>query len=200
VKRQGRYKANFTRGGLMVPESRIVANLLLEGVDAGVWKQAITVDNLLRKRSPSTASTKANLIRARLRTMSQDLWLLIRDGSRPVATHAVLAATIKYSPLFGDFLDLVVRDLYRRFETTLKPRHWDQYVADCRNRDPLMPEWSTGTLDSLRTRVFGMMTEAGWLSDSRVRTLKPRRMSPEVARYLKETNEEYALRCMELSR
>ena len=37
----GRYKANFTKGGLMVPESRLVADLLLQGVDAAGWRQAI---------------------------------------------------------------------------------------------------------------------------------------------------------------
>lgn len=70
---QGRYKANVTKGGLMVPESRIVADLLLQGVDAAAWKQAIEGDNVLRKRSPTTASTKALLIRARLRTMTEGL-------------------------------------------------------------------------------------------------------------------------------
>jgi hypothetical protein len=199
VKSQGRYKANFTKGGLMVPESRIVADILLQGVDAARWKQAMEVDNVLRKRSPTTASTKATLIRARLRTMTEGLWHLVRDGSKPVATHAVFAATAKYSPLFGDFLDLVVRDLYRRFEETLKPQHWDRYVEDCRSRDPAMPEWSVATLETLRTRVFGMMTEAGYLSDSRTRTLKPVRVSPEVVRYLKEFDEDYALRCMQVT-
>lgn len=196
----GRYKANFTKGGLMVPESRIVANLLLQGVDAAGWKQAIESDNVLAKRSPTTASTKAGLIRARLQTMTGGLWRLVRDGSRPVATHAVFAATLKYSPLFGDFLDLVVRDRYRRFEETLKPQHWDRYLEDCRNRDPVMPEWTTATQEKLRTRVFGMMTEAGYLSDARTRTLKPVRVSPEVVHYLKESNEDYALRCMDLAR
>lgn len=184
----------------MVPESRIVADLLLRGVDAAGWKQAIEGENVLRKRSSTTASTKAALIRSRLQTMSEGLWQLVRDGSKPVATHAVLAATIKYSPLVGDFLDLVVRDLYRRFEDTVKPQHWDRYLEDCRNRDPKMPLWSAGTLESLRTRTFGMMTEAGYLSDSRTRTLKPMRVSPEVVRYLKESNEDYVLRCMQVTR
>ena len=66
----------------------------------------------------------------------------------------------------GDFLDLVVRDLYRRFEDTLRPRHCDQYVEDCRNRDPAMPAWSAATQEQLRTRIYGMMTEAGYLPDS----------------------------------
>jgi hypothetical protein len=183
----------------MVPESRIVADLLLRGVDAAEWKRAIEVDNVLRKRSPTTASTKALLIRARLRTMTSGLWLLVRDGSRPVATHAVLAATVKYSPLLGDFLALVVRDLYRRFEDTLKPQHWDRYIEDCHNRDPHLPRWSAGTLESLRTRVFGMMTEAGYLHDSRVRTLKPVQISPEVIGYLVDANEAYVLRCLDLT-
>ena len=196
---RGHYKANFTKGGLMVPESRIVAGLLLEGIDAARWKQAIEIDNALAKRSRTTASTKAALIRARLQTMTEDLWRLVRDGSTPVATHAVFAATITYSPLIGDFLDRVVRDLYRRFEKTLKPQHWDRYLEDCRSRDLFMPEWSEGTLDSLRTRMFGMMTEAGYLSDSRTRLLKPVQLSPEVARYLRESERSYALRCMELT-
>ena len=182
----------------MVSESRIVADLLLKGVDAAGWKQAIEGDNVLRKRSPSTASTKAILIRARLQTMTDGLWRLVRDGSKPVATHATFAATAKYSPLFGDFLDLVVRDLYRRFEDTIKFQHWDQYIESCHNRDPLMPEWSAATLEMLRARTFGMMTEAGYLSDSRTRTLKPMHVSPEVVRYLKESDEGYVLRCMQV--
>ena len=45
-----------------------------------------------------------------------------------------------------------------------------------------------------------MMTEAGYLSDSRTRALRPVQVSPEVVRYLKESGEDYALRCMELRR
>mgnify|MGYP001154526619 FL=1 len=197
---EGRYKANFTKGGLMVPESRLVADLLLRGIDAAGWRQAIEVDNALAKRSPTTASTKAVLIRARLRTMTEDLWRLVRDGSKPVSTQAVFAATITYSPLVGDFMDLVVRDLYRRFEETLKPQHWDRYVEDCRSRDPGMPEWTAATLEKLRTRAYGMLTEAGYLSDSRTRTIRPLVVAPEVMQYLKEFHRDYALRCLDLGR
>ena len=47
--------------------------------------------------------------------MGPDLWRLVRDGKGSVATHAVLAAAVKHSPLLGDFLDLVVREQYRLF-------------------------------------------------------------------------------------
>ncbi len=190
----GRYKANFSRGGLMVPESRIIADLLLRGIDPPGWKQAIEVDNLLAKRSPTTASTKATLIRGRLRTLTPALWRLIRDGSKPVATHAVLAATVNYSPLLGDFLELVLRPLFRRFEPSLKPQHWDRYLEDCRTRDPDMPAWSAATLETLRTRAFGMLAEAGYLSDARQRRLLPMQLSPEVAQALKDAGQFETLR------
>lgn len=80
-----RYRANFTKGGVMVPESRIIADLLLQGVDAAGWKQAFEGQNVLHKRSPTTASTKAALIRSRLQTMSEGQWQLVRDGSSPMA-------------------------------------------------------------------------------------------------------------------
>lgn len=190
----GRYKANFSRGGLMVPESRIIADLLLRGVDPPGWKQAIEVDNVLAKRSPTTASTKATLIRGRLRTLPPAFWRLIRDGSKPVATHAVLAGTVNYSPLLGDFLELVLRPLFRRFEPNLKPQHWDRYLEDCRTRDPEMPAWSAATLETLRTRAFGMLAEAGYLSDARQRRLLPMQLSPEIAQALKDAGQFETLR------
>jgi len=195
-----RYKANFSLGGLMVPESRIVAGLLLDDPSEQQWKTAIIEDNLLRKRSPSTASTQAGLIRARLQTMTDELWPLIRDGSKPVATHAVLAATIKYSPLLADFLNQVVRDLHKRFEPVLEPRHWDRFLDDCRAGDAQMPEWSPATLQTLRSRMHGILAEAGYLSDARKRKLQPISIAPEVVGYLVAHNETQVLRCLQVTR
>jgi hypothetical protein len=195
----GRYKANFSKGGLMVPETRLVADLLLQGVDHERWERAIRVENVLAKRSPSTAITKANLIRARLRSMPASLWELIRDGSRPVATQAALAATVVYSPLLGDFLDLVVRDLYRYLERQLKRAHWDQYVDDCRMRDSQMPSWNESTRTTLRTRAFGMLREAGYIAAGSAHALQPMQVAPEVVKVLREAEQWYALRCIQLT-
>ena len=68
------HQANFTKGGLMVPESRIAADFLLRQVDEAEWRRAIEVENVLEKRSPTTAITKARLVRNRLKTMGPGLW------------------------------------------------------------------------------------------------------------------------------
>lgn len=134
-----RYKADITAGALKIPESRVIADLLLRDVDAGGWKDAIVWQNLLKARSPATATHLTRMIRGRLATMGPDLWKLVRDGKGAVATHAVFAAAVKHSPLLGDFLDLVVGEQYRMFGKSLTKKMWDDYLDGCRERDPDMP-------------------------------------------------------------
>jgi Putative inner membrane protein (DUF1819) len=87
-----RYKADITAGALKLPESRLIADLLLRQVDAEGWRDAIVTKNVLRARNPATARRLTKLVRGRLETMGPDLWKLVRDGSGKAATHAILAA------------------------------------------------------------------------------------------------------------
>lgn len=195
----GRYKADIAGGALKVPESRVVAGLLLDRVDDQGWHDAIVVGNVLQKRSPGTARRQATLVRSRLSTMGPGLWRLVRDGSTPVATHAVFAAAIKHSALLGDFLDLVVREQFRIFRPDLPRRLWHDFVARCRDREPDMPPWQDSTVDKLGDSVYRILTEVGYLADTRRHLLQPVRISSEVMAYLREHDEEYVLRCIQVS-
>ncbi|EME68140.1 hypothetical protein H261_19973 [Paramagnetospirillum caucaseum] len=194
-----RYKADIGGGSLKIPESRIIAGLLLDGVSDEQWRHAIEVENVLQRRSPGTAKRQSSLIRARLQSMGADLWRLVRDGSTQVATQAVFAAAIKHSALLGDFLDLVVRDQFRMFRTDLPRKMWDQYLEQCRNRDPLMPVWQDSTANKLADCVYRILAEVGYVTDSKTYRLKPVRISGEVMSYLRENDEQYVIRCIQVS-
>ena len=125
-----RYRPNITAGSLKVPESRIIADLLLRGLNEDEWRAAIRDENVLQARSPKTADRLRLLLRGRLEMFDEDLWRLVRDGSSLVATHACLAAAVKHSTLLGDFLDLVVRDQYRIFSPALSNRLWADYIEE----------------------------------------------------------------------
>ena len=104
------YSANLAKASLKLAESRIIAALLLEGADDEAWRQAILEENVLQKRSASTAKAFADYIRHRLSTINRGIWELIRDTGAPkVATQAVLAATLKHNRLLADFFDQVLR-------------------------------------------------------------------------------------------
>jgi len=134
------YKADITAGALKLPESRLVANLLLRQVDSDGWREAIITNNILQARSPSTARRLTQLIRGRLETMGPDLWKLVRDGKGDVVTHALFAAAVKHSQLLGDFLDIVVAEQYRLFSKELTPTMWTDFLEGCRERDLDLPQ------------------------------------------------------------
>ncbi len=191
-----RYKADLTAGALKVTESRVIADLLLQGVDEAGWRKAIYDQNVLQARSPKTAKRLRTLIRGRLETMTDALWRLVRDGTTDVATHACLAAAVKHSHLLGDFLDLMVRDAYKVFGESISSKMWDDYIEDCRGRDPEMPEWSQSTVERLRSSVFQILAEAGYITNTRSLKLQAVHIAQPVLRYLEKHKEQYVLRCI----
>ncbi len=196
VRPSGRYSANLTAGSLKVAESRIVADLLLKGADREEWRRLVTQENVLKARKPATAQRLGRLIWDRLSPMHPDLWTLVRDGAGDVATHAVLAAAIRHSPLVGDFLDRIVRDHYRRFSKVLSNRIWNDYLEACRAWDPEMPQWSESTVERLRSSVFQILAQAGFLRDTRSLALQRPHISEQVVGCLKRHREDYVLRCI----
>ena len=193
-----RYKADLTAGSLKVPESRIIADLLLKQVDRQGWQRAIVDQNVLQARSPATGIRLMRLIKGRLQLMDAELWKLVRDGTGLVATHAVLAAAVKHSLLLGDFLELVVREQYRLFRSALTYQLWDEYLDGCRERDSEMPVWNESTQRRLRSSIFQSLAQAGYLEDTRSLTLQPVHLATPVLHYLHKHDEEYVLRCIQV--
>ena len=194
-----KYKADITAGSLKVSESRLIADLLLRGLKPQGLEKAILEDNPLQAKSPATTVRLGRLIRKRLELMTPELWLLVRDGTQTVATHAILAAAVKHSQLLGDFLDLVLREQYRIFSTTLSNKHWNEYLDDCRGRDPDMPVWNESTRKRLRSSVFQILAQAGYIDSTKSRKLQAVHIASQVLGYLEKHQEHYVLRCIQVA-
>lgn len=194
-----RYRADITAGSLKVAESRVIADLLLKQADDAAWKAALREENVLQTRSPRTADRLSILIRGRLETMTSDLWKLIKDGNSTVATHACLAAAVKQSALLADFLELVIKEQYRIFADKLTYQMWDDFIADCQNRDAELPEWSESTIKRLRSSVFQILEQAGYINSTKSLRLQTVHIADEVVRYLKKHEEGNVLRCIEVA-
>jgi len=193
------YRADLTAGALKLPESRVIADLLLNRVDAAGWKDAIMTKNVLQARNPATARRLTKLIRGRLETMGPDLWSLVRDAKGEIATQAVFAAAVKHSHLLGDFLEIVVGEQHRRFSTALTNKLWDDYLDGCRERDRHMPLWSETTRRRLRSSVFQMLAQARYIENTRNLKLQNVHIADLVLDYLKTNNETYVLHCIQVA-
>ena len=190
------YSANLTKASLKLAESRIIATLLLEGIDHNAWRQAILEENVLQKRSASTAKTFADYIRHRLSTMDRGIWELIRDGAPRVATQAVLAATIKHNRLLANFFDQVLQDHSRQFKNTITDRDWANYIESCAGRDPNVATWTPGVVIKLRQVVFRILAEAEYVESTKTMTLQHVTVAAPVAQCLEMAGEAEVLRLM----
>jgi len=190
------YTSTITSASLRLRESRIVAGLLLRGVSASEWQQAIFVQNVLQMSSQESTKKCSRLLRARIEPMGERLWEMVCQGERLLATQAVLAGAIKNSRLLGDFMDIVLREQRTLFAKKLERRFWNDYIMGCHGRDPDMPYWGDATAARLRSAVFCILAEAGYLSDTRALLLQNVFVDKQLVVYLQEKVETYVLRCM----
>jgi hypothetical protein len=193
------YTATITTASIRLRECRIVARLLLEGVSDEDWRQAIVENNALQMGSPVSTKRISRLLRARLEPLGEELWRLVIDGDREQALQAAFAGAIKDSRLLGDFMDMTIREQRTLFSNKLEHRLWNEYIAGCRGRDPDMPHWSDATLARLRSAVFSMLSEAGYLKDTRSLALQNVFVDGQLAAILRDLGETYVLRCMEVT-
>lgn len=125
--------------------------------------------------------------------------MMVRDGDRELATQTCFAGAVKNSRLLGDFMDITMREQVSLFSKHLEPRMWTDYIAGCRGRDPDMPHWTDATVAKLRSSVFSMLAEAGYVNNTRELVLQNVFIDPALAAYLRERGEKYVLRCLEVT-
>lgn len=192
------YTATISSTSLRLRETRIVADLLLQGVSDDAWKVAVLQQNVLQMGRPVTIIRSSNIIRARLNPLGDGLWKMVRDGGRGLAVQAAFAGAVKHSRLLGDFMDITMREQRALFAKNLENRMWNEYIAGCRGRDPDMPHWSDATVAKLRSMVFAMLAEAEYLKDTRSLLLQSVFVDTELVDYLRDRGETYVLRCMQV--
>ena len=193
------YTATITTASLRLRDSRIVADLLLQDLSEAAWKEAIVERNVLQMKSVETIKRISRLLRDRLEPLGEGLWKMVRDGGIEQATQAALAGAVKNSRLFGDFMDITMREQRALYAKKLEYRLWNDYIAGCRGRDPDMPNWSDATVARLRSAVFSMLAEAGYLKDTRSLLLQNVFLDSSLAAYLRDRGETYIVRCLEVA-
>jgi Putative inner membrane protein (DUF1819) len=73
------------------------------------------------------------------------------------------------------------------------------YLDGCRERDPLMPAWTEETRERIRSSVFQMLAQAGYIENTRSLKLQSVHIADQVIHYLKVNHEDYVVRCLLVS-
>jgi len=193
------YNSDINGGSLMVRESRVIADLLLNEASADEWEQAIQVENRLQKRSPATARRNAQAIRKRLELTGPDFWRAIRDGDENLATQAAFCAALERNLLLVEFMERVVSDAYSTHAEKLEHYRWTDFLGDCAHRDPDIDDWKESTKKKMGQVVFRMLAEMGYLKSTRSLQLQHVIIRPEIKTMLVDSYKQRIKECMEVS-
>ena len=97
------YNAEISAGAIMLVETKRLAKLLSTQPTLAEWNHALVEENILQKRTPSTAKRQAVLIKKRLDTLTPVGLELIAEGYNEVTSQMIFASCILDLELLKDY-------------------------------------------------------------------------------------------------
>lgn len=194
------YSAEIVAGSLLMNETRKLAEVLLRDQSKAAWLDAVIGENVLQKKTQSTAKRMAGLIRHRLETGDTEVLKLIANGDFELSLQATLVLVIRRSRLLADFMSEVLGLKMRRLDFKLVQKDWDDFLQECELRDPVVAGWSELTKAKLFEVIVRILAEGRYLNSSKEKIIQGVMIRPEIRAYLEATNDQTTLASMELHR
>ena len=193
------YDSDLIGGSLLVRESRVIAELLLEQANEEQWKQAIQTENRLQKRSPATAKRQAGALRKRLERLDEPFWRALRDGDDELATQVAFVAVLERNLLLVEFVETVLRDAFILRAEKLAQYQWLDFLEDRAHRDPAVADWTDSSKKKMGQVVFRILAEVGLLQSTRSLRLQNILVRPEVNVLLEDSRRSRIKACLNVS-
>jgi len=152
------YRLSFTFGGLLFPETVLIARRFLETPDWDVLKDEANQGGLLRKARETSRYRYFREIRDRLsQAWPFEMDLLASEGSE--ARYAAFAICSRYYRLVGDFVREVVRDKVSMKEDRVGFSDYYHFLELKKSTHPELNSLAETTRAKLRQVTFRMLAE-----------------------------------------
>lgn len=194
------YKGDLLGGALLIRESKKLAPFIFNNNSESEIKYAIEIDNILEKRSISSAKRNAAAVKKRLRALPLPLIKILPDADYELASQICLAVTIKQNRLLGDFMKIVLKEHYDLGREFIGKHTFISFVEDQAREHPESIQFNETSLKKISQVVFLILAESGYISDTKTRKLQNVIIRPELRSLLEQKSEQYVLSCMEVSR
>jgi hypothetical protein len=195
-----KYSGNITGGALLVRESRIVARLLLENPDRDAARDRLLAENLFQNNSPRTTKTYYRLILPRLGNLTPEMLRLVAEGTEELARLTLFAAILRTFDLVADFVEDVLVTKVQSFEPTLLRTDWSRFLEERTTVDPAIHDWSESSRKKMAQVVFLMLSQAGYLEDTRSLKILFPAVPSELESALEAARDERTPRLLRLGR
>ena len=182
------YVRDLTGGSLLLAESRLVAESLLQTLTEPEWNRLFTDENILKKNSPHTAIRYARSVRRRLEPLGAQFIEAVIHASESGYKQLLMLSLIMHTPVLPDFMQYVVAETKRIYRPNLEPDAWETFILDRSRTLPGLNDLSESTLKKSGTSVIRALVEADYLDNNKNRRLQPVYLLPETRAWLKNLN------------
>jgi len=121
------YIRDLTGGSLLVAESRVVAETLLQSLSDAEWNHLFIEENILKKKSPHTAIRYARAIRRRLEPLGEAFINDVIHAPETYYKQLLMLSLMIHTPVLPDFMQYVVAETKRVYRPNLEPDAWETF-------------------------------------------------------------------------
>ena len=182
------YVRDLTGGGLLLAETRTVAESLLQTLPEADWKRLFTDENILKKNSPHTAIRYARTIKRRLEPLGVEFVEAVLHASESGYKQLLILSLMIHTPALSDFMHYTVAETKRVYKPNLSVDAWDTFLFDRSRILPGLNDLSEPTLHKSGSNIIRSLVEADYLDNNKTRRLQPVYVLPETLVWLKKFN------------
>ena len=182
------YVRDLTGGSLLLAESRVVAESLLQALPEREWTRLFTDENILKKNSPHTAIRYARSVRRRLEPLGAEFIEAVILASESGYKQLLILSLMIHTPALSDFMHYTVAETKRVYKPNLAVEAWDTFLLDRSRILPGLNDLSESTLHKSGSNIIRSLVEADYLDNNKTRRLQPVYVLPETLVWLKKFN------------
>jgi len=195
-----KYLGDIIGGSIMLRESRLIAQLLLQHPDEKQWDKAILEQNLLQKTSVHSAKRMASTVRKRLETMPDDFLSALLVAPDDLARQMLMLAIMCQSPVLADFMATEVSDARRMYREAMRSDDWPQFFDSRQRVIQGLDQYSPSSVQKMGNNVFKILADVGYLESARTKRLKGIYVLPEIREWANRLNCPKVFEAMESAR
>ena len=194
------YLGDITGGSIMLRESRLIAQLLLQHPDDEAWERAVVEENLLQKSSVHSAKRMASTVRKRLEAMSDTFWSDLLNAPDDLARQMLMLSVMCQSPVLIDFMATEVADARRMYREAMRSEDWPEFFASRQRVITGLERFSPSSIQKMGSNIFKILADVGYLESARSKRLKAVYLLPEIREWANRLNCPKAYEAMEAAR
>lgn len=188
------YNGSLTREQFLFYEGRIVASLVLQGLDPDEIVERINKENLFQF---PTEREIASITRACLKRVyalgSETLVRLLAEAPAAVAKQVNMYAIMKYNRIVWDFMTTVIGEKYRTQEFAFSKKELNVFFFMLQEQNDKVASWSESTINKIKQVLMKCLIECGYLDSTKAENLNPVTIEPDLEEEIKANGDMSAL-------